>query len=81
MKDKYEKRIAASHDLWEAKASSRLESRGRLHMELTRLNSEGKIPDSTMIEIYDIMRESYAREESAEAKAQAAYEEAYREDV
>ena len=75
--DKYEKRLMASHDLWEAKASSRLESRGRLHRELTRLNSEGKIPDSTMIEVYDIMRESYAREESAEAKAQAAYDEAY----
>ena len=78
MKDIYQKRYEASHNLWEAKATSRLESRSILHRELTRLNTEGEISDSVIIKIYNIMHDNYAREEASEAEAQAAYEEVSR---
>ena len=78
MIDLYQRRYEASHDLWEAKATSRLESKGRMHQELVRLASEDKIPLSTMMELYQFMGENNDREEAAEAEAAAAYEEAYR---
>ena len=78
MKDIYERRYEASHDLWEAKASSRLESLGRLHQELSRLTNEGKIPLETMMEMYGIMGDNNDREEAAEAEAAAYYEDAQR---
>jgi hypothetical protein len=81
MQEIHEKRFAASHELWQAKAASRLESLGRIHQELGRLAHEGKIPRDTMVEIYGILGDNKDREEAAEAETLAYYEDVYREDV
>lgn len=77
MKYDFEKRLLASHELWSAKACSRLTAQSHLHRKLYKLRAEGKIADDAIDEIYDVIAANAEREKAETAKAQAHYDEVH----
>ena len=69
--------LEASELLWQAKATSRLESLTGLMRKLTELSRAERISATVMLELYDLYSELSAAEAEAQAEAEAVFAKAH----